>query len=694
MTKLNIAGYPPDGEVMEDGAGEAAISKAKPGGWFFGAIAGAGSGFDWCCAAAIMVCGMWLFGAGYRSLGFYADDAAFMTDFKGMSVSHTLWEATNYVPGRNLHIIWQYLIYAFTGGPSLRALPAQHGLQALLTSSNATLLFFLLRRLSLPTMPSVAAAWLFLLGPTHGEVHFWLSALPMNLVSTFFVLCLALSSLATARAALRGEEARVKRLMLVDGSIFIAGVFTYDQAAPILAALSILTALAVLWARRELARRALMLAGLVCAVLAVLVVWKAHAPGGGPGFSSAHMEHISKEFQESLDLIWGRAFRVILFEQTLPFSTPTIRAEAACFSGAILCLGLVCVWWDGRAGASASNPSLKRLFVLLLGAVAFFLLAYVPVYLWFISPRHTYLPSIGVACAAGIVVAAPVSVLQRYFGRACAGLLGLELVCILSGVTYDLAQSILVDKESWIVSYQARKHLYEDLSHDEKFLTASLFVFESVPLKSPFGSGILGYENASEPFLMTRGVSKVNYLRPFSLPSPTGDFIFVELEEWGKDQFLHIPKEKVFRIRYESLNRKRMRFRLTEPVPAPPQITVEPLEAVEGAAGESWANTKARLIRTGADTLELSVPPTHLRPGNVLAAVPLVGDHPGAEPLTSEMPDTRRYMQIVELPVIGKQHAARFRLQFDPKFPGVKGVSLYVVGDVMRHPLGEVFLAP
>ena len=683
-----IAGTPRRGKGKEDGAGEGATAK-KPGDWAWRAVTLASSHFDWWCAAALVGCGLWLFGGGSHLLGFYADDAGFMTDFQSMSLRHAFWEATNYVPGRNLHILWQYLIFAVTGGPSLGSLPAQHWLQALLTSINAALLFRLLRRLSLQVVPSVAAAWLFLLGPTHGEAHFWLSAFPMNLFSTFFVLCLALSSVATARAALGGGKTDAVRWLAVDCVIFVAGAFTYDQAVPVLAAIAVSTVFTVFWRRRDLALPAFSLAAFVCAVLALLAVWKAHALNGTPGFSSVNMAHISKAFHESLDLVWGRAFRSIAFKWPRRYSTPAIRAEAAWFSAAILCLGLLSVWRDVRTQTSASGPSLKRLLLLLFGAVLFFLLAYFPVYLWFIAPRHTYLPSIGVAGAVGIVAAALLSVLRRHLGPLCAAALGLAAVCGVSRVTYFLAQSVLIDKESWIVSYQARKHLYEDLGHDEKFLSASLFVFESVPLLSPFGSAMLGFQNSTEPSLMTSGATRVRLLRPFSLRAPTGDFIYVELYEWGKDAFVHIPRDEVYRVRYESLDREKMRFVLAETTPAPSLVTVE---RVEDAAAEPAAEKEARLTRTGPGTLELSLPPTPIPAGSVLAAIPLVGDHPGADPLTSKMPDGRQYMNIVELPVTDDQRSMRFRLRFDPQLAEVKGVSLYVVGASTRRPLGDVFL--
>ena len=116
----------------------------------------------------------------------------------------------------------------------------------------------------------------------------------------------------------------------------------------------------------------------------------------------------------------------------------------------------------------------------------------------------------------------------------------------------------------------------------------------------------------------------------------------------------------MFRIHYAGIDREKRRFRLTAESPKPPLVTVEP---VQDATADPGPVTEPRLVRIAPGTLDLSVPPTQLLPGEVLAAVPFVGDIAGAEPLTSPMADNRPYMLVVEIPVIDQRgHACSLAL--------------------------------
>lgn len=644
------------------------------------------SRFDGFCIFALIAYGYWLFGSNSRLLGFYADDAGFMTAFRDMSLDNMFWRVAAYVPGRNLHNLWQYLIFAVTGGPSLDSLAAAHRIQALFTSGNAALLYVLLRKFSLGSLPAAAAACLFLLGPTHGDVHFWASGLPMNLVSTFFVLWCAILAVTTVRAASKGAQSRATLLLFLGGLVSIAGIFTYDQPAPVVVTIEVFTALLVSWHCRRLALPALSLAALIVALPIVVLFWKSHNVGNGPPISAVHMDQLVLRFQESLNITAGRTFKIALVDRTLAFSTRKIRVQAEYFSIAFLLLGFLCVWWDSRLKAAIPALSWKRLSLLFIGAAAFFLLAYFPAYLWFISPRHTYLPGIGTACAIGVLLAAFQTALRRGLGRQVTAVFGLLIVCGISWGAYFLSQSILVDKKAWSTSYQARRHFYEDFSQDPKFLSATLLVTDSIPLMSPFGSAFLGYQNNMEPSLMTRGASKATFVRPFSLQAPSGDFIKVEVGEWGPESFVFIPKDEIFRVHYEGLDIKKMRYNLAPASTPPLPVKVEQLADVPTFEG------KAHLEATERGTLELSVRPTHIPRESVLAVIPLVGDRASPRPLTLKAADGPTYLDIIELPYADHQPAVRYRLSVPQESEKVIGVSLYVVGSSKRVRLADAFL--
>src|SRR5690242_6609961 len=72
------------------------------------------------------------FAWGATSLGFYFDDSGFLSTLPLIRNPVQLWaEMRHYVAGRNLHILWQYLIFTLVRNPSTH-LPALHCVQSVL----------------------------------------------------------------------------------------------------------------------------------------------------------------------------------------------------------------------------------------------------------------------------------------------------------------------------------------------------------------------------------------------------------------------------------------------------------------------------------------------------------------------------------------------------------------------------------
>src|ERR1700727_1309716 len=84
--------------------------------------------------AGVLIVAVNLIVFGYQSgrLGFYADDAGFLSGiYPGMGVQQLISGIGSYVTGRNLHILWQYFISVIAGGSAIENLPAMHYLQVL-----------------------------------------------------------------------------------------------------------------------------------------------------------------------------------------------------------------------------------------------------------------------------------------------------------------------------------------------------------------------------------------------------------------------------------------------------------------------------------------------------------------------------------------------------------------------------------
>jgi hypothetical protein len=143
--------------------------------------------------ASILVVAVSVVVFGYHSgrLGFYADDAGFLVQiYPGMTIENLLSRIASYVTGRNLHILWQYFVSVAAGGNTIDNLPAMHFVQVAADATAGLLLFLALRLWGVERTAACLSAIAFSLFPNHGETHFWLSALPMNIVSTIWVLIL------------------------------------------------------------------------------------------------------------------------------------------------------------------------------------------------------------------------------------------------------------------------------------------------------------------------------------------------------------------------------------------------------------------------------------------------------------------------------------------------------------------------
>ncbi len=281
-----------------------------------------------------------IFAAGAGRLGFYYDDGPAMTtlpqsDLRGL-FSHIL----NYVPGRNLHVLWQYLFLKLTTN-----LTVLHLVQSALDGAVVVVFFFLLRRLAIPAPAALLAAAFFSFWPTHGETHFWLYAVPQNLLSTLFVLLFALT---------------------LNPVFFLTALFTYDQTVVVLLLLVILR-------RRPL--------HLLYLIPTAFFVWLkiVHAPGRGPSLRSDALQMLLTNIPGTVSATIGRRFfehLALLYAKVTP--TDWLLAALAAVAITVVALRL----------RPESSPRPVAL-VALVACMA----AYLPIWLWHMSQRHHYLPS-------------------------------------------------------------------------------------------------------------------------------------------------------------------------------------------------------------------------------------------------------------------------------------------------------------
>ena len=86
---------------------------------------------DWIAAALLWTSTLAVFGAGAGRLGFYADDGGWLAWLPPLQF-HEMWDVMrHYMPGRNLHPLWHYIVYQMVGDPFGR-LPVMHLVQSAL----------------------------------------------------------------------------------------------------------------------------------------------------------------------------------------------------------------------------------------------------------------------------------------------------------------------------------------------------------------------------------------------------------------------------------------------------------------------------------------------------------------------------------------------------------------------------------
>lgn len=249
----------------------------------------------------------------------------------------------------------------------------------LLDLLNPLLVFALARRVGASRGAALAAAGIFLTWPNHGETHWWTCSIMMNLFTTTLALAAFL-------AAGHTKWKRGPRLTLA-ALLYVVALFDYDQVfflwIPLLAF--------AYWADSGLRR-----GRLAAAAAGFLALDAAH-------FAARMLSPFSNGGRPvpRVDVILLSVKHAIT--QTLaPMRRPPFLGD---FPGGPLLAGLLAVaaagiWihycardWnkDGERGAE------KRLA--LFGG-AWWLFAYGPNFLWYISPRHNYLPSVGTAFLA------------------------------------------------------------------------------------------------------------------------------------------------------------------------------------------------------------------------------------------------------------------------------------------------------
>lgn len=342
---------------------------------------------------------VWFF-AMTRNAKISADDAGFIKDFANGDFGDWYKSLIGYVPGRNLHILWQDALLLVTG-TNIIGFWKYHLIQSLAYTLVFVAVYLIILRhggkKSIALITGIGMA----LFPLYTSVLLWASALPMHLFSTLFLL-VGLGSLSKQHTSHNHEG--IWRHVL--GVFFLSlAMFTYDQSAAVV----LFIALLVLYAQVSSKFRAglpinsskkLLVMLLAVSVFYLLVFFSGRGTGNNLTVGSGTLGRLSGNIllpiKAYLKIRGGFVGGYSIF-QLNPYVALLINL------GLFLVIVAICLILFKRLRSGDYSSNSKNLF-----SSIFFLslavAAYMPSAIWYVAPRHLFLPVVLGSIFVGITI--------------------------------------------------------------------------------------------------------------------------------------------------------------------------------------------------------------------------------------------------------------------------------------------------
>jgi hypothetical protein len=351
----------------------------------------------WAAPLFLLMAGLFMLGPHAAHTGLHVDDHTFHQMFARADWPAIKHEFLRYVPGRNLHVLFYAGLYKAFG-------PAPDGLHLFglfLDLLNGLLAWALLGQLAVPARWRLLAAALFLVYPNHGETHFW----TVLVVQVLIPVSLTLGAFLAA-----GAQASPGPRLLAAFLLYAAAVFTYDQVffmwVPLL--------LHAATAKRPAPKPALILFALGClAMNAFHVALRIYAPTASGGRPVIRFTGILRNAAHALFDMGYPLKKLPAWEALAGWGLGPWGVVGSCVVLALMLSALLARLDDG-----GERRWKGRAFVV--GAL-WVLCGYMPNLFWYVSPRHNYLPSLGLALIASAAVSR-MRLGRAYWGAALAAL--------------------------------------------------------------------------------------------------------------------------------------------------------------------------------------------------------------------------------------------------------------------------------
>lgn len=297
----------------------------------------------------------------------YADDAGFYGT-GAINFSALIEGIKGYVPGRNLHMLWQQLSFTLSFNDATYV--PYHIFQSFIFTLNGFLLACNLLKFKLNIPITLIATLFFIYQPLSSEVLFWSSALPMHLFSTTFILILV----SLIHESLKKPDFRSLYFLLI--FIGALAIYTYDQATTASFALIAIFSLIHLYLFKLKFFRYILLIFFSFSIMFFhysYLILQIRPSSSGPVVRDG-----------LLTRIFGSASSIFLY----PLYT---------FTWIILIITIIAITFYLKSNIQNTQVNLympwSHLFI---GIFSFFLLvaAFLPAWAWWVSPRHHYLPTV------------------------------------------------------------------------------------------------------------------------------------------------------------------------------------------------------------------------------------------------------------------------------------------------------------
>jgi hypothetical protein len=649
----------------------------------------------------LAIINIFTFGINSSKLGFYADDPSFLLTLDGTVDFHFLLnEIKSYVPGRNLHILWQYLCIKIAGGGSLSDLPILHFIQVLFDILNSWLLYALLRLIIISLPSAFCGAIMFSLFPNHGETHFWPSALPMNLISTFLILVLMICSVSFLKDAPSRKEQIFFPQWITYWLVYIAAIFTYDQVVVVAFGTATLL-LALLYKKVSKNGLKLFFLWALFFVMPILLIalLKLSAPGNGPGLNHFSFSHAFLTVFYSLG-IWTFTWIKFLFFPIFDIGSIETTVIALFIATTSMITLIYCFRNEKNVLGNSGSPQLDigpvyfpKKYLLYFG-ICFFMCAYLPNYIWSIASRHNYLPSIGVA----IIIASllNISILKVSSSKT----IKLIIIFVLGLVSFNFSYLNILEKDFWIRSFEFRSVLYEDLAKSPPRPSQKTLIFEGFPsslypadkLKLPEGisrylrlmigsiaprPSFLFYEQPTAFSMYSKGLSRFEIISWHPIQTQEG-FIIKNERRWGFDAMVFAPKSDVVLISYDKYKSYPAFVLHSEPnkytpsnISAPLKLSARPIDSVFSITKDKFG-------------FVISIPSVVLPKNFVLAIVPLANGRDDISPImySDGLWNEEEYQLPIEIAAgfENKNLGGIYRLPFSDRIPNGGVFKLISIG--------------